>query len=68
MEYNHKQAIEQMARELGCNHCISYHPDEAIVCQRPDRQYPIRTHSQTGQCEEIIRKRERPPQRLYGVK
>jgi len=68
MNYNHEHAVTQMARELGCNHCIYFHPSEPAVCQRPDKKHPARIHSQTGQCEEIVRKKERTPSRLYGVK
>ncbi len=56
VKYNHQSAIRQMARELGCSKCIYHKPDSAIVCQRPDRTLSIRTHSQTGQCEEIVRR------------
>ena len=50
MNYNHKSAIAQMAKEYGCNDCYYFHPDEPRVCQRPNRKFGITTDFETGKC------------------
>ena len=60
INYSHKHAVSQMARELGCKSirsikCIYFKPDEAVVCQRPNRKKAIEIHGQTGQCLDFVR-------------
>jgi len=50
MKYNHKSAIAQMAKELGCNSCRYFHPDGPRVCRRPNRTWGIETDPRTGKC------------------
>ena len=55
MEYNHKQAIAQMAKEVGCDGCRYFHPHEPIVCNRPDRREGIK-QDKNGKCLAIKHK------------
>ncbi len=46
-----------MAGELGCESvkCIYFKPNNAVVCQRPNRHKAVEIHKQTGQCLEFVR-------------
>jgi len=55
MEYNHKQAVKQMAKEVGCNGCQYFQPDEPIICNRPDRRLAIKQDN-NGKCLEKLSK------------